>query len=244
MTPADRAWQLLTEGLAPQEIVARLTPATKPEAIHAARRLSLLAERPDGDRGAAMARIAARNGMRRFRLFFARDGRVADDPAYNRAAANPPKRELACDGCTVEYTARCYPDKDHFQFLGPPSGEPDGHGIVPRHPIPLSSTGYWSHFADPDTVAALGGPEAYLAALTAAGRDGAKEFERAFAGEEPEPARKARKPVVGKHTAKVAEPRGEVEAVRTGEPEESNATEPDPEPSRELPRGEQRSLFG
>lgn len=244
MTPADRAWQLLTDGLAPQDVVARLTPQTKPEAVQLARRLPLLAERPDGDRGAAMARIAARNGMRRFRLFFAPDGRVADDPAYNRPAANPPKRELASDGSTVEYTARCYPDKDHFQFLGESAGDPDDRGIVTRHPIPLSGTGYWSHFADPDAVIAVGGPEAYLAAPTAAGRDGAKEFERAFAGEEPQVVRKTRKPVVGKHTAKVVEPRAEVEAMAKDEqPGAERPADDKPEPPREPPKSGQRDLF-
>ena len=207
MTPADRAWELLADGLTPQAIIHQLTPTTKSEAIHLARRIPLLAERPDGDRGAAMVRLATRIGMRRFHLFFTPDGRVADDPAYIRPHPSPAKRELPGDGCTVEYTRRYFPDKDHFQFVGTPSGEADKWGVVPRQPIPLSGTGYWSHFAEPDAVTALGGPEAFLAALTAVGRDGAKAFEEAFVGKLPEPGRGRRAlPVVGEHTAKVVTP--------------------------------------
>ncbi len=235
MTPADRAWELLADGLTPQQIIARLTPATKAEAIQAARRLPLLAERPDADRGAAIARIAARIGMRRFHLFFTPDGRVADRPAYNAPSPHPAERTLPGDGCAVTYTARYYGDKDHFQFTGEPTGEPDKWGVVCRRPIPFSGSGYWSLFADPDAVMALGGPEAYLAAVTAAGMVGKEEFERAFSGREPEPVRKPRRPVVGEHTAKVAEPVRETPRPPVIEPpdEEPNLFTRAEEPGRD-----------
>ena len=225
MTPADRAWELLADGLTPQAIIRRLTPATKPEAIHAARRLPLLAERPVGDRGAAMARIAARIGMKRFGLSFAPDGRVVDRRDYDAPVVNPDTRELAGEGCTVTYTARYGAGRDHFQFLGAPSGEPDEWGIIPRESIPLSGTGHWSHFAPTDAVAALGGPEAYLAAYVAAGPERDRLFREAFEGERLEVVKKPRKPVVGRHTERMVEP----------------PVAPEKEP--EEPPGGQRSLF-
>ena len=200
MTPADRAWELLAEGNTPQQIIAKLTPATKPEALHLARRLPLLAERPEADRGAALARIAARIGMKRHGLSFTADGRIADRPVFNALKHNPAERTLPGDGCTVTYTARLFGDRDHFQFTG-----------LNDQLIPFTGSRHWSHFADPDAVAALGGPEAYLTALQVTGRDGWKDFERAFTGDEPGPVRKPRKPVVGEHTAKVVEPARRVE---------------------------------
>ena len=208
MTPADRAWELLAEGLTPQQVVQRLTPATRPEAVALARRLPLLHERPD-DRGAALARLAARAGMRRFRLFFAPDGRVADDRTPAGPVVNPAVRVLPADGGTAEYTVGYIPDRDHFQLLGRPAGEPGPFGCVPRQPLAVSGTGYWSHFADRDAVVAAGGPEAYLAGLQAAGPDGWKAFEAGFTWAEPgRPAHKPKplRPVVGEHTARVVPP--------------------------------------
>lgn len=251
---AARATEMLAEGITPQAIIARLTPPTKAEAVHAARRLPLLAERPDDDRGAAIARLATRIGMRQHRIFFTPDGRVADDPAFNRPHPNPKTRELEGDGCSVTYTARYSTDRDHFQLLGPSSGEPN-QWCTPRAPIPLSETGYWSHFAEPDAVIAMGGPVAYLAALQAAGRDGQKAFEQSFTGERAEvlKARKPAGPVVGKHTAMVSEPevaeRTDVGMERAEEPKASAEPEPPAakpaggwEPPKVAPKV-QRSLF-
>lgn len=211
MRAVDHAWELLAEGLTPQEVVTQLTPPTKPEAVALARRLPLLHERPDADRGAACVRLAARAGMRRFRLAFAPDGRVADDPAYNRPRADPAPVVLPAAGCTVEYVARYFPDRDHFQFLGPPAGDPDKDSVTPRQPIPLSGTGHWSHFAHPDAVRAMGGPAAYIAALLADGPAGAKALTAAFEfdGTPPESKPKPRRPpqpVVGEHTARLVPP--------------------------------------
>ena len=232
MTPADRAWGLLTDGLTPQQAIARLTPTSKPDAIHQARRLPLLAERPAADRGAAMARIAARIGMKRFGLSFSPDGRVVDRRDYDAPVANPDTSELAGEGCTVTYTARYGAGRDHFQFLGAPTGEPDRFGFVPREPIPFSGTGYWSHFAPTDAVAALGGPEAYLAAYVAAGPERDRLFREAFEGERPEVVKKPRKPVVGRHTERMVEPPVAPEKEREDE-----------SPGQEPPSGGQRSLF-
>ena len=186
---ADRAWELLTAGHPPAEVVRRLTPATADEAARLARRLPLLADRPAADRGAALARLAARAGMRRFGLALTARGEVAGP---TRPAPGPSAR-FPGDGCSVEYTPRYFPDTDHFRFTGP--GDPPG-------PHPLSVTGHWSHFADPDAVLALGGPEAYAAALSAAGRDGARAFEAGLAGPDPSPGR----PAVGPHTAALLQP--------------------------------------
>ena len=221
---ADRAWELLADGLSPQEIVQRLAPRSRDDALHLARRLPLLDERPASDRGAAMARLAARVGMRRHGLAFTPTGSVGDDLTHCGHDTPPPTMTFPGDGCAVAYTAGYFRDRDHFSFVG--------HGEPPR-PHPLSGTGYWSHFAAPDAVAALGGPEAYVAAYAASGPDRDRLFREAFEGERQEVARKPRKAVVGKHTERVVEP-----------PVARAVTEPDEPPERdETPPCGQRSLF-
>ena len=223
---ADRAWVLLADGLTPQQVIETLAPQTRDDALRLARRLPLLDERPAGDRGAAMARLATRVGMKRFGLTFTPSGTVTEAAGKGHVTP-PPTRSFPGDGCTVTYTAGYFRDKDHFSFVG--------HGDPPQ-PHPLSETGHWSHFALPDAVAALGGPEAYVEAYVAAGPERDKVFHAAFEGERPEVTRKPRKPVVGKHTGRVVEPPVARAATKPDEPQEQDETPPGGP-------GGQRSLF-
>ncbi len=217
---ADRATQMLADGHGPRQVIDQLAPQTRAEALHLARRLPLLDERPAGDRGAAAARLATRIGLKRYGLAFTPTGSVGDDLTYRGHTTPPPTSTFPGDGCTVAYTRGYFRDKDNFSFVGP--GEPP-------QPHPLSGTAYWNHFAASDAVTALGGPKAYVAAYTAAGPGRDSLFREAFEGSRPEPTRKPRR-VMGTHTAKVVEPPAARSVPESG-------------PEDETPPGRQRSLF-
>ncbi len=212
----DRLSRLSHRG-APADLIAELLPSTRAEAVTWARRTAGWDEyrgRYPGQ-AVAVARVVSRRAMRAFDLTLTEDGRVLDRHAEGLPFRPPePTRVFPLDvggeAVKVEYTAEYFPrsGQDHFYFVSPHE---------PSQPHPLSETGYLSHFALHDAVEACGGPEAYAALFAEARLRGAeKEFAATFEGAWPEVKKPRRRksagergppPVVGEHTAAVAQER-------------------------------------
>ena len=179
MDPLARIAERLKQGEAPHRVAAEMVPHRPSDALWWVRRLPLFCEHHD-PRVAAVARIIGTRAMRRHGLTLERDGTISS------AVKQPPQETpLACEGASVAYAAQYFPGKDHYQFTG-----------LRGAPIPFTGGEHFSHFADPDAVAALGGPDAYLAALVAAIKAGTlREFEAQFQEPWPEVTRrKVKKP--------------------------------------------------
>lgn len=153
-------------------------PSRESDACWWVRRLPLFCEHSD-PQVAGVARVVAARAMRRHGLSLEPDGKVTS------GKAEPVETPLPCEGASVIYTTNPASGYDHYQFAG--------------DPIPFTGGGFYSHFAPSDAVGAMGGPEAYLAALIEALRAGAvKQFSEAFTEPYPEVGRRKVKKAEGK----------------------------------------------
>jgi hypothetical protein len=205
MTPLETLTRIrdrLDAGVAPVAVIEEMLPQTREGAVTWAGRLPGWAEYHFPDHVTATARLISRRAMKEHGLALSEDGRVVERPHEGRRNAPSAARAfLLMDGqVRAEYAPGYFRDKDHFQFKSPHD---------PAQPMPLSQTGWWSHFANRDAVEACGGPEGYgklYAEAKASGRE--EEFEAAFEGR-PEEKRKAAKK--GRQMANVVTERADTE---------------------------------
>lgn len=187
------------------ELVEESQPETKADAIRWARHLSAFDEYRNRcpNRVIALARIIARRALKEYQLVLTEDGRVLERhrrQGVQSEMTDSFEIEIGGQEVRVDYIRDYYPadGTDLFQFRSPDD---------PARPIPLSETGYWSHFAHHDAVEACNGPQTYSQLVAAARLDGHLDtFEALFEGEARCSARRASKrPVLGEHTAKAAD---------------------------------------
>jgi hypothetical protein len=205
----------LARSTAPAALIEEMLPHTHDEAVTWARRLPIWEEYRGccPARVIALARLISRRAMQEHDLILTEDGRVTERPreATRRPTPQPALVFALCGGeaeIRVEYTPAYFAGRDHFQFRSPHE---------PVQPIPLSETGWYSHFAHRDAVEACGGPEAYAALFAEARRDGREdEFVAAFEGASPQvkclrrarkerPGRPEQPPAPGGHAGGVTE---------------------------------------
>jgi hypothetical protein len=212
----------LAAGAAAADVIAELRPWSLPEALAWARLRPLLDEYRGRfpDRALGVAAVLGRRAVREFRLEAGDDGRVRPARPEGQPWRTPEPAVFTLDVAggpvRVEYVAGYFPagGTDHFSFVSPDA---------PGTPHSLSGSGYWSHFCPAEAVEACGGPQAYAALYAGTRLAGAeKGFTALFEGEWPEARHPRRKraprpgetpamveapPVVGGHTAAVAEER-------------------------------------
>lgn len=198
----------------------------------------------------AVARTVSRRAMREFGLSFDAEGRIVErkptPPQWKDELIHAFPMRIGEETVEVRYTRN--PGIHWISFVGqelPPPGEGEPpRSIMNRHkPHPLSDSGWWSQAMFPDAVEAVGGAEAFAALLVQAklaGRE--KEFMEQFEGRHPDVKRKKggkrpvqrasaeSMPVLGEHTAAVAEERQarepQVEAPQAAErPEKAGEPE-------------------
>jgi hypothetical protein len=215
----QRIQERLSNGHALKEVIEDFQPHNSADAAIWCRRLPAW----DEYRGqyspqvVSVARIISLRAMRTHGLMLSEDGRAVKKPSYIATPWLTPEPSLTfCltirgEQLRVEYTPDYFPTggQDNFYFVSA-QGAPQPHC--------LSSTGYLSHLAPHDAVAACGGPEAYAALYAEAVlRGDVKEFETLFVGKWPETKTPRRSktsrqttspvaeqlPVVGEHTAQV-----------------------------------------
>jgi hypothetical protein len=221
MTSAPETLQRIQDALnRPTDVLAlieQFSPLSLPGAMIWARRRPVWDEYRGQfpDQVIDIARVISRRAMREFGLSFSEDGRVLTIRSETERTDSPCPADVfrltvRGEPITVEYTPDYYlvAGSDHFAFKNPSE---------PGQPHPLSDTGFWSHFARSDVVAACGGPRPFAEQYAEAKINGELEaFEATVEGQFPEykPRRRKRTtkevaqatpspPVLGKHTEKV-----------------------------------------
>jgi len=164
-----------------------------------------------GNQAVAIAAAVSRRGMKEFSLEFSQEGRLGERwTQRGRNYPPPPCLRIPITVAGEEVIAEYTPEylgslsTDHIAFVSPHD---------PKKPIPMSKTGYHSHFTSREAVDAMGGPARYATELAEALVSGSeRQFDAAFHGPGPEikkavkPTRRLDghpKPVLGGHTAKV-----------------------------------------